>query len=488
MDNNRKVYVLDTNIILLDSNNIFKLADNGRNLIVIPETVLDEVDSKKDIENGEIGVEARHFTAKLKDRKKIGEVTIPVNKNSDKEESLLVSKYLLDGIEIHFIEKSRYHVRDATRNILNDRKIIEVAVAVNNIYTNQEKGSKDFLNLKHKYQKVIFVTMDGMCSIRAESRGLLTEALHYDNKDTSEPEFIKVLKTNRVKLDGMKIETVSKDHLPENYCYIFQRGEKKIYALIKNGLISVIDLTMFNKLPIKPRNDEQILAYAAMLDPDFEMILIDALAGSGKTLLALAAGIKDMERYGNYDKIIYIRNSVDSTEKAEEVGALSGNKEKFEVYNLPLYDTIEVFIDLKRKPAKKVNPGRGGRKAKNQPEDTKKEEEVEKFMSRYKIQTMWTGSIRGRTIRNAYVIIDEAQNFSRKSLKRTLTRMDDTCKIIIIGSNRQIDHPFESKYTNGLSRLLQKAKEPNNYFTFFASSLIKAERGRITAWSEDALD
>ena len=98
---------------------------------------------------------------------------------------------------------------------------------------------------------------------------------------------------------------------------------------------------------------------------------------------------------------------------------------------------------------------------------------------------MWVGAIRGRTISNAFVIVDEVQNCSKSTLLTILSRIDNDSKVVCIGSNRQIDHPYINKYTNGLSVLLKAAREDkNNGVNIFATSLSKVVRGKITEWAE----
>jgi PhoH-like ATPase len=209
-----------------------------------------------------------------------------------------------------------------------------------------------------------------------------------------------------------------------------------------------------------------------MQDDRIDVCVIEALAGSGKTLLALAAGMK-MVRQNKYDKIIYIRNSVESVDKAEEVGFLPGLEEKFKIYNYPLYDTLEFIAQ------KELRKGNDGTLSQQSIED-----KVQSLVQQYNIETMWNGSIRGRTISRAFVIVDEVQNFAKTSLQTVLTRMDKESKVVCIGSNRQIDHPYINKYTNGLSTLIKAAKEENEEINIFGTELNKVVRGKITEWTE----
>lgn len=97
---------------------------------------------------------------------------------------------------------------------------------------------------------------------------------------------------------------------------------------------------------------------------------------------------------------------------------------------------------------------------------------------------MWNGAIRGRTLSRAYVIIDEVQNFSKKSLQTVITRLDKECKLVLIGSNRQIDNPYITKFTNGLSVVMDSMTKDNNEVVLFGTELTTVVRGKITEYAE----
>jgi PhoH-like ATPase len=443
-DKESKVYVLDTNILLNDAHNLFTISQNGENLIVLPETVIDEIDTKK-TGFDEINFQAREFgrilsNAVVKDIKK------------EHEDNVSIVSLEVDGIEIDIVSFEDYKLGSMDRSIINDRKIIAVAHFAQEYYDRES----------------VFITLDVMCRTRAISLKVKTESLSYKKKD-HELEFIKHMELEDLGVHGRPIKEIDPEYKVENYCYKFTRGDKELFTVIKKGKIHAIDVKELDKSDVKPRNEGQKWALQGMLDIDYNIVLVEALAGSGKTLLALSAGMRniDMRRY---DKIIYIRNSIDSVDRGEEVGFLSGNDEKFKVYNYPLFDTLDFIVRAKRSKKK----------------DTEKEveEKIEQLIERYKIDTMWVGAIRGRTISNAYVIVDEIQNFSKKSLQTVLSRLDANCKVVCIGSNRQIDNIFVNKYTNGLNVLLEATSQTNEEVNIFATKLDIVERGAITAWTE----
>ncbi len=106
------------------------------------------------------------------------------------------------------------------------------------------------------------------------------------------------------------------------------------------------------------------------------------------------------------------------------------------------------------------------------------------MIQNYGIETMWVGEMRGRTLSNAFVVIDEAQNMSNKTMQMVLSRIDNSCKVIILGSNKQIDNFYVNKHTNALTTLLKSTKESSELVNIFAIRLQKVLRGPITEWAE----
>lgn len=434
-----KVFVLDTNIILENAQEINTLSQNNKNLIVIPEIVIEEIDNKKQ------GRDEIHFQAREFGRMFSESVIIESKKVNDFE----IVTLMVNDIFVDIISCLNYINGD------NDKKIIQICEFANGYYK----------------EEVTFIANDNLCRLRAMVKKIKSQSIN-KNKDCINNEYIKTitgLDGNFKKMSYQSIKKYDKNYQPENYCYHFKAntGNEKL-AYVLNEQINFITSDMFTGLSIKPLNIGQKFTLAGMLDPHFDVCVIEALAGSGKTLLAVSAALK-MIKMKKYDKIIYIRNSVESVDKAEEVGFLPGLEGKFEIYNYPLYDTLH-FI------------------AKKKFEDIEDEEVLEskirEIILKNKIETLWPGSIRGRTLSNAYVIIDEVQNFSKKSLQTVLSRLDQKCKVICIGSNRQIDHPYINKYTNGLSTLMAASKQEHLEVNMFGTILNKVVRGKITEFTE----
>lgn len=454
-------YVIDTNIILQDAANLFKLSDNCSNLIVIPETVLDEIDTKK---SGfeEISFQAREFARVLE--------------TATTKEKKTIENYSLITLQIHgvlsadvqIISKENYEAnsRNVQLNIYNDRKILEIASFAKKLHENTK-----------------FLSLDIMARMRAISLDIDVDSLRGDS-DEFNYEFVKTIEIPFDKLEQLPnsdITNYDQDYNSYNYSYCFKviDSDQMILANIINGKVSILDELEIRDQIITPLNKEQLFFSNAILNTYYNVIIIDAKAGSGKTLLALSGAIKKV-RQKQYQKIIYVRNSIESLDKGEDVGYLPGYEEKFAIYNHPLVDSLNYMIRSEHK--KKCN-----KKEKNFTELEEQEviQRVENMMDNYSIQTMWVGEMRGRTLSNAFIIIDEAQNMSNKTMQMVLSRIDSSCKVVILGSNNQIDNFYVNKYTNALTTLLKSTKNKTDLVSSFAINLEKVLRGPITQWAED---
>ncbi|WP_072679475.1 PhoH family protein [Arcobacter sp. LA11] len=459
-----KTYVLDTNILLEDATNIFKLSDESKNLIVLPETVLDEIDTKKSGFD-EINFQAREF-ARIFENSNI--------LNSKKEQDAKVIRLELFGTQnaiIDVISKEEYKIntKNIATNIINDRKILEIASFAKEYYESE----------------TTFLSLDIMARTRAVSLDLKTDSLIGSDKDEFNYEFIKTIEVKFEQIEFLEnalITDYDKEYKPYNYCYCFKvkSSDQVILASIQNERIYVLDEGEIRNQVIVPLNKEQLFFSNAILSHFFNVLIIEAKAGSGKTLLALSGALK-LVKQKSFQKIIYIRNSIESLDKGEDVGYLPGFEEKFKIYNHPLMDSLEYIIrsEYKKKRANKKNVENI-----SELDDQEVTQRIEQMIQNFGIETMWVGEMRGRTLSNAFVIIDEAQNMSNKTMQMVLSRIDNTCKVVILGSNKQIDNFYVNKHTNSLTTLLKSTKEKSELVNSFAIKLQKVLRGPITEWAE----
>lgn len=447
-----KVYVLDTNIILQNLQNLYKISDNKTNHIVIPETVLLELEDKKKLVN-ELGYYSREF-ARLLAKMKIREV--------DYKTGFKVVKLYNEELNLNIISKDKYDTQIEQIHISesNDKRIIEVASIAQDYY----KGCQ-----------TIFLSLDVYARTFALFKGIKTETLHEDKSIIPSFNFVKSLKIDSSifnSLENKDITLIDDNYELENFSYSFESDDGNVeYSIIANRKISILKENDFKALNIKPVNIKQKLFTKAILSNMFDLLVIDAKAGSGKTLMSIVSAMRLID-LGLYDKIVYVRNSIESLDKGAEVGFLAGNEEKFRIYNMALYDTLE-FIAKKHL-----------KKSENREKQESITSKIEELKSKYYIETLWPGEARGRTLSGSIVIMDEWQNSSEKTTQLILSRLDESCMAIIIGSNRQIDNLYLNKYNNGLTSLLKQTSNAHPELKMFAIELEKAVRGKFAEFTE----
>lgn len=453
----KKVYVLDTNIILHNTNFIKELCDNGNNIIVIPETVLIELEEfKKNF--SELGYQARSFARMLASCK-------VVEVDSGEHIRVVKMKYE-DTISIHLFSKTTYasDLDSKFFNESNDKRIVEVAASAQSYYP--------------KY-KVIFLSLDVYARMFGLFHNVTVESLREDRSDVPEFEFVKQLPLDSAlfnTLDKKLIQEYDPEYKSGNYCYEFVSpdGNSEHAIISPGGIIHMLNEELdFRGLEVKPINLKQKFFMKALLSNMYDIHVIDARAGSGKTLMAFVAAMRLVSK-GSYEKIVYVRNSIESVDKGADVGYLSGNDEKFRIYNMALYDTLEFIAKKKMK-----------KRDSTQEPQMAIEKKVQELITKYNIEKLWPGEARGRTLSNAIVILDEWQNSSNNTTQLILSRLDNNCKAIVIGSNRQIDNMYLNRYNNGLTSLLKQTKKDQTHISLFAIELDKSVRGKFSHFADD---
>lgn len=451
-----KVYVLDTNIILHNTNFIKELCDGGKNIIVIPETVLIELEEfKKNFT--ELGYQARNF-ARMLAKCKVLEVDI-------QEPYRVVKMQFEEDVIIHLFSKTTYtsDIDSKYINESNDKRILEVA-----------SGAQVY----YKDAKVIFLSLDVYARMFGLFSNVTVESLREDRSDVPEFEFVKQLNVDSSffnTLDKKLITEYDPEHKSGNYSYEFISNDgNSAYGVISpGGVIHIINEELdFRGLEIKPINTKQKFFMKALLSNLFDIHVIDARAGSGKTLMAFVAAMRLVTK-GSYEKIVYVRNSIESVDKGAEIGFLSGNDEKFRIYNMALYDTLEFIAKKRMKKRDIAEP------------QVAMEKKIAELITKYNIEKLWPGEARGRTLSNAIVILDEWQNSSNNTTQLILSRLDNNCKAIVIGSNRQIDNMYLNRFNNGLTSLLKQTKKEQTQISLFAIELDKSVRGKFSHFADE---
>lgn len=445
-----KYIVLDSNIILLDAQNLLNIGGKTT-AIVLPETVLEEVDSKKS-GFSEISYQARNFG-----RLMASGISVTTNRTEEAIETSMV----VNGKQVIVVTLNNYDI-DTAKDSKNDQKIIKVAEYINN-----------------KYGNTILMTNDVLMRLRGFAVGVNIIDLKTTDKD--DYCFVKSLKISDIdvfrSLHGAKINEIDSTYSFENFNYKFYyEGQVKL-GTISNGVISIIGKETekeLRKQDIIPINAEQLFLSKAIQDSYVDVVVCESLAGSGKTLVAVSNAIK-LVRKKKYEGVLYIRASINDVDKNEEVGFLPGAQEKFDVYLHPLYDSINLIARNRIK----------GNKLKPVELEAKIEELSHKIELECNITATTTLGMRGRTYNNMVIIIDEVQNQSKSSLVKVLTRIGKDCKVILIGSNRQIDNAYITKYNNGLSSIIASCSEEQKEIVLHAVTLKKVVRSKTADWAEN---
>ncbi|MEH7664659.1 PhoH family protein, partial [Bacillus velezensis] len=202
---------------------------------------------------------------------------------------------------------------------------------------------------------------------------------------------------------------------------------------------------------IRPKNVQQTMALELLLREDIPLVTLIGKAGTGKTLLALAAGLLQTEDLGIYKKLIVARPIVPV---GKDIGYLPGEKEeKLKPWMQPIFDNLEFLFNAKK-------PG-----------------ELEAILA-------GIGSIRGRSFPDQFIIIDEAQNLTRHEVKTLLTRVGEGSKIVLMGDPEQIDHPYLDSLNNGLAYVVERFKEQT---VSGSVKLVKGERSGLAQLAADLL-
>ena len=418
----KKIFVLDTSVILYNHNSINSFEDND---VAIPITVLEELDQFKK-GNDTINFEAREFI-RMMDR---------LSNNAS----------LQSWIPLENGNKGKFKVimPDNSHHSINAEKVF-----------GERKGDHRILNaalsLKTEFpdRKVVMVTKDINLRIKAKALELPAEDFltgKIENIDSlysgiSRYENVDHFGINRLYNEGLcEVEDLGIDAPLPNQYFILQSNTASAlgYYNPRNQLIERLDKHPVSK--ITPRNAEQVFALHAITNPYIKLVSLQGIAGTGKTLLALA-GAWNQRR--NYKQLFLARPIVPLSNK--DIGFLPGDaKSKIDPYMQPLYDNLK-FIQ-------------------NQfGEHDKEFQNISAAIESEKLVIQPLAYIRGRSISNVFFIVDEAQNLTPHEVKTIITRAGEGTKIIFTGDIYQIDTPYLDSQSNGLSYLIDRIKHHELY-------------------------
>lgn len=430
----RKTFVFDTNVLLHDPQSLLKFPGDN---IVIPVTVLEEMDKMKRLPS-DLGRNARAAFRFLDSLGSLG--TGNLHKGVELENGSIVK------IQLEIKADSPY---DFILSI-NDNRIIMAA------YLLKEKG-----------EQVVFVSKDFAARIKAEAVGL--EVQDYNNFKFSYDGLYRGMK--KVDLSKHEIDVFYKDGaiaLPNIECkpneYLLMTSLEHSSAIGKYDAQkkAVEPLLKTNNLwGIKPRNVEQKCAVDILLRDDIKLVTMIGPAGTGKTLLALACGLRKVFDEGIYSRILVSRPVVPL---GRDIGYLPGTKEE-KLFNWmqPIFDNLEFLCDSSGHEAN---------------------ETLRWVMESKKIEMEAVTYIRGRSLPKMFMIVDEAQNLTPHEVKTIVSRAGEGTKVILTGDPTQIDNPYLDKDSNGLTYIVGRFSDSKIYGHIY---LEKTERSELAAMAADIL-
>jgi PhoH-like ATPase len=407
----KKYFVLDTNVLLHNSESIVSFADN---IVVLPMTVIEELDRFKS-HNDELGRNARKVIRNLDCLRNKGRL----GKGVDLENG---------GILMIFLEKDK--IVDIGMDMsVPDNRILAVA------YTLYQQGNK-----------VIFVSKDINARLKADALGIEVmdferekinfEELFTGHREITVPGAIvdNFYKQEMLELDDFEL-------IPNEFILLRDEANEKHTALARavegNGLVHLN--SNYEKVwNVQARSKEQRMALELLMDSSVGVVTLVGQAGTGKTLLALAAGLECTMKQKRYGKLLVSRPVIPL---GKDIGYLPGTKdEKLALWMQPIFDNLSFLM--------------GGESRNSAPVRDK----IEKMMKNNELELEALSYIRGRSISDQYVIVDEAQNLTPHEVKTIISRAGEKTKMVLTGDPYQIDNPYLDSSSNGLTYTVERLK------------------------------
>ena len=457
-----KTFVLDTNVLLHSSQSLESFKDHD---VVIPMAVIEELDKFKK-NSDELGRNARRVIRAL-DR--LRELT------SD------VPGSLRNGVELALINPAasgRLFVLSAPNLPADD----PIRQSVDNVFGSEldlQSPDNRILRiaalLKDQGKDVIFISKDINLRLKADALGI--KVMDYERGKVNNDALYSGFSAKTI--DDQLINKLYHDHfistddptlLANQFLVVSAEGNPKHSALCRYHeedktlqLVSNYPEGVWN---ILPRNKEQKMAFDLLLDPDIQLVTLIGGAGTGKTLIALAAALEQVLNKGIYDRISVSRPIVPL---GNDIGFLPGNKDaKLSTWMQPIFDNLDLLLssEQERKPKSSSRYSAEGLQNMN------------------KLSLEALTYIRGRSIQKQFVIIDEAQNLTPHEVKTIISRCGNDTKMILTGDPHQIDNPYLDASSNGLCYTVERLKGER---IFGHITLSKSERGKLAAVAAEKL-
>ncbi|MFC2114793.1 PhoH family protein [Bacteroidota bacterium] len=434
----QKIFVLDTNVVLYDYKSIYSFDDN---IVVIPITLLEEVDKFKR-GNEIINFNAREFTRELD--------SIFENVMTSEGIKLESGEEIMVNTNTQFDEK----LKGVFWEDKPDHRILSVAFNLA-----KEKGE----------ERVFLVSKDINLRMKAKSVGIQAQDYEtgkikdidelYSGKNMVEHMQSDVIDTIYKKgFISLEESGVKTEPCPNEY-FILRNGNKSILTVFHKESNSFRQVEKTRAYGITPRNAEQAFALNALMNPEVSLVTLSGKAGTGKTLMALAAALEVRK---NYKQILLARPIVPLSNR--DIGYLPGDvQSKLDPYMQPLFDNLTVIKHQFK-------------------EESQEFTRINDMLKNEKLMITPLAYIRGRSLSKVYFIVDEAQNLTPHEVKTIITRAGEGTKVVFTGDPYQIDTPYLDSRSNGLSLLIDKMKGQELY------SHVTMEKGERSILAELASD
>jgi len=459
----KKNFVLDTNILITNPKCITESFDD--NDIVIPLTVIEELDQLKNKE--QVGYYAREALRNIEKVRQSLDISKGVERNSkggllriitirDKEEELQESaKVLNTGIADNRIILTAFY--------LSKSETDKETILISNDCNARIKASFLQINAERYKDNIVpeeYLSYTGLRTIHLpiECFGTMKEKEFFPNPIAQELGMGDFLEYDIYENEFVLFDLEPQDQKEYKLTKKQLKMIKGVYRR-KDNILQLCELDQHVYGNIKGRNLEQSSAMNLLLDPDVQIITLKGPAGTGKTIASLACSLEQVILEGRYDKIVFLKPIVTAH---EEIGYLKGSMvEKLQPYMGSFIDNINVLKKHQTVHAKETNNN-----------------DFEKLLKDGVVEVENIGFLRGRSISDSLIILDEAQNISKSVAKTVVSRVGVNSKIIILGDDSQIDAKHLSREDNGLSHIINKLRGESVYGHI---TLEKCERSEVSA-------
>ncbi len=440
MSSDTKFFVLDTNVLLHNSEAITSFGDNT---VVLPMTVIEELDKFKK-NNDELGRNARQVIRTLDGLRGQGSL----GKGAPTE----------DGGTVWITMEKEQDCGTCIDLNIPDNRIIATA------YRLLQEG-----------RRVIFVSKDINARLKADALGIVV--MDFEKQKTDFDQLYtgwRKLTVSSSQIDrlhkGKELELQEEAFLPNEFVLLVDAVNDKHTAIGRattaGHLLVPLNPVYDSAFNLRPRSMEQRVALELLMDPAVSLVSLIGQAGTGKTLLALAAGMASTVKSSKYEKLLVSRPVIPL---GRDIGYLPGTKdEKMHLWMQPIFDNLSYLIGL-------TNGGK---------QDAATELGIKRLLQEDRIELEALTYIRGRSISRQYVIIDEAQNLTPHEVKTIVSRAGEGTKMVLTGDPEQIDNPYLDASSNGLSYTVERLKgqEACGHIT-----LTRSERSHLASLAAEYL-